>query len=229
MLSVITPTYNTDPAVLARLWASLKTQTFTDWEWVIYDDSVTDNVRWQVYGFCSDERYRIRYFRPHVPSGGNIGYVKRMAFSLGLGEALIEVDHDDALTADCLASINEYLLKYPTAGFFYSDCCEILPSGESGRYPQGWGLGYGSDYWCEEHQVWAMRVPVNRTTVSHIVSMPNHVRVWRTSAYHRIGGHNPDLRVADDYELMVRTAIETEMVHIPRMLYRQYQIGRAHV
>ncbi len=90
MISVIVPTYNTAPNVLARLWASLKAQTYQDFEVVIYDDSTTQTGQQQVYGMCSDERYRIRYFRPHVPSGGNIGYVKRMAFSLGLGD--IDVD-----------------------------------------------------------------------------------------------------------------------------------------
>jgi len=32
MISIITPTYNTDKSVLARTWASLKAQTYTDWE-----------------------------------------------------------------------------------------------------------------------------------------------------------------------------------------------------
>jgi len=36
-ISVITPTYNTPKNVLARTWASLKAQTFTDWEWVVPD------------------------------------------------------------------------------------------------------------------------------------------------------------------------------------------------
>jgi glycosyltransferase involved in cell wall biosynthesis len=207
---------------MARTWASLKNQTHQDWEWIIYDDSTTDDVYRQVYGFCSDERYRIRYFRPMVPSAGNIGYVKNMAFSLGLGDVLVELDHDDELTTDCLAELRVAFDENPDAGFVWSDCCEILPSGFSGRYPEGWGLGYGSDYWDEQHQVWAMRVPVNRTTLSHIVSMPNHVRAWRRNVYFEIGGHSPNYRVADDYELMLRTAINTHMVHIPKMLYKQH-------
>lgn len=221
MISVITPTYNTPADTLARLWASLKAQTHTDWEWVIYDDSTTSDVHRQVYGFCADERYRIRYFRPHVPSGGNIGYTKRMAFSLALGDALVEVDHDDELTPDCL---EELALAFtdPEVGFVWSDCCELLPDGNSGRYPEGWAWGYGSDYWDEQHGVWAMRVPMNRTTLSHITSAPNHVRAWRASVYHAIGGHNTSLPVADDYDLIVRTALATRCHHIPKMLYKQH-------
>lgn len=222
MISIITPTYNTDPDILSRTWSSLKNQTHSDWEWVVYDDSTTDNVKNQVYGFCSDERYTIRYFRPHTPSKGNIGYVKHVAFNLGLGDILVELDHDDELTSDCLDEIQLAADNNLDAGFFYSDCCEILPTGESGRYPEGWGLGYGSDYWDDNHQVWAMRVPINGVTLSHIVSAPNHVRAWRKSTYQQIGGHAIDLPVADDYDLIVRTALITEMCHIPKMLYKQH-------
>jgi glycosyltransferase involved in cell wall biosynthesis len=222
MISVVTPTYNTSPDILARTWASLKRQTHSDWEWVIYDDSNNNNVQQQVYGFCSDERYKIRYFRPHAPSGGNIGYAKKMAFNLALGDILVELDHDDELTQDCLLELQIAFNNNPDSGFVYSDCCEILPDGQSGRYPEGWGFGEASDYWDEINQVWAMSVPVNRITLSHIVSMPNHVRAWRASTYDTIGGHNPELCVADDYEIMIRTALETNMFHVNKMLYKQH-------
>ena len=63
---------------------------------------------------------------------------------------------------------------------------------------------------------------MNRTTLSHIVSAPNHVRAWRTSAYHAVGGHNPALPVADDYELIVRTCLAVGFAHIPKVLYLQH-------
>jgi glycosyltransferase involved in cell wall biosynthesis len=222
MISVITTTYKTDPNVLARTWNSLKSQTYSDWEWVVYDDSLNDDVYRQVYGFCSDERYVVRLFKPHVPSGGNIGLVKHNAFMLGHGQILVELDHDDELMPNCLQEIYDAFENNPSVGFVWSDCSEILPSGESGRYPDGWGLGFGSDYWDEVNNVWAMRVPMNRVTLSHIVSSPNHVRAWRASDYHKINGHNINLKVADDYDIILKTAIETECLHIPKMLYKQH-------
>jgi len=221
MISVVTPTYRTDPDVLARTWASLKAQTFTDWEWVIWDDSPNLDVWRQIYGLASDERYRIVAHRSHVPSG-RIGQVKRRAFMVAEGEILVELDHDDELTPDALAQIAEAFAT-PEVGFAYSDWCEILPDGQSGRYPDGWAFGYGSDYWSDEHGVWVMRAPeLNATTLGHIVSVPNHVRSWRASVYREIGGHDPDLPVADDYDLVVRTALATNCAHIERLLYRQH-------
>ena len=52
--------------------------------------------------------------------------------------------------------------------------------------------------------------------------MPNHVRVWRSDVYRKIGGHRQDLPVADDLELIIRTFLETRIIHIKRMLYIQH-------
>lgn len=221
MISVVTPTYRTAPDVLARTWASLKAQTYGDWEWVVWDDTPGQEVWRHLYGLAADERYRVVAHRSHVPSGV-IGQVKRRAFMVAEGDLLVELDHDDELTPDALKSIAA-AFEDPQVGFVYSDWCEILPSGESGRYPDGWGFGYGGDYWSEEHGVWVMRAPeLNRVTLGHIVSAPNHVRAWRASVYRQVGGHDPSLPVADDYDLVVRTALATECLHLPRMLYRQH-------
>lgn len=220
-ISVVTTTYNTPPDILARTWASLKAQTYKQWEWVIWDDSTTDAVWQQVYGFASDERYKVSIHRSHVHSG-SIGSVKRKAFMVATGEVLVELDHDDELTPDCLKEVAG-AFYHSDAGFVYSDWCEILPDGQSGKYPDGWAFGYGDHYWSEEHGVWVMQAPpINLTTMSHIVSAPNHVRAWRADLYRQLGGHNPDLPIADDYELVVRTLLEYDHVQIPRMLYKQH-------
>jgi glycosyltransferase involved in cell wall biosynthesis len=221
MISVITCTYNTPADVLARTWASLKAQTHANWEWVIVDDSPGLETYRQLYGFCADERFKVRIYRPHVPSNGNIGKVKHDAFMLGYGDVLLELDHDDELTADALQIVSERFEQ--GAGFVYSDWCEILPDGQSGKYPDGWAFGYGDHYWDREHQVWAMKAPeVNRTTISHIVSAPNHLRAWSADLYRSLGGHDITMPIADDYELCVRTALATDMVYLPKMLYKQH-------
>ena len=222
MISIITPTYNTDPNILARTWASLKAQTFTDWEWVIWDDSTNATTWAQLYGFCSDERYKLSMHRSHVHSG-KIGDVKRNAFMVAKGDILVELDHDDELTPDCLQEIYDAFSGNEDIGFVYSDWCEILPDGLSGVYPDGWAFGFGDKYWSDEYGVWVMNAPkINEVTMSHIVSAPNHVRAWRSNVYRALNGHNPDYPVADDYELLVRTFLETRIEKIPKLLYKQH-------
>lgn len=220
-ISVVTPTYNTGKDVLARTWSSLKAQTYSNWEWVIWDDSTNDETWRQLYGFCSDERYKISMHRSHVHSG-SIGKVKRNGCMVADGDILLELDHDDELYPDCLAEVANAFAD-PSIGFVYSDWCEILSDGNSGRYPEGWGFGYGSDYWSDEHGVWVMSAPeINATTMKHIVSAPNHVRAWRADVYRKLNGHSPEYVVADDYELVVRTFLETRFFHIKKLLYKQH-------
>lgn len=221
MISVVTPTYHTDPDVLARTWASLKNQSYSDWDWVIYDDSQNDLVWRQIYGFMSDERFRITAYRgdSHL---GSIGAVKNKAFMLATGDILVELDHDDELTPNCLQEIDS-AFKDEKTGCVYSDWCEIFPDGTSGRYPVGWAYGYGSDYWSNDYNCWVMSAPeINDITMRHIVSMPNHIRAWRSSVYRDLGGHNSNLEVADDYDLCIRTALYTKCQHIPKLLYKQH-------
>lgn len=220
MISVITPTHNTPPEVLARTWASLKAQSFRDWEWVVWDDSTDPAVSAQLYGMASDERYRLVVHRSHTHSG-SIGQVKRRAFMVAEGDYLVELDHDDELTPDALWQVN-MAFNDGDPGFVFSDWCE-LKDGQSTRYPDGWAFGYGSHYWDNLNEVWVMKTPeINRTTLSHIVSVPNHLRAWDADAYRRVGGHDPGLFVADDYDLIVRTLLQCDYHHIAKMLYKQH-------
>lgn len=221
MISVISPVYNTPPEVLARTWASLKAQTFTDWEWVIWDDSTKPETWAQIYGLSSDERFRIRAYKSHVHSG-SIGEVKRQAFMVATGDILVELDHDDELTPTALQDIAD-AFSSDSVGFVFSDWTELLPNGQSGVYPEGWAFGYGNHYWDDTLGVWASSVAeINKTTLQHIVSVPNHVRAWRASIYRELGGHDPKLEIADDYDLIVRTALVTQWKHIPKVLYKQH-------
>ena len=70
MISICTPIYNTDPSILARTWASLKSQTYTDWEWVVWDDSTNNNTWSQIYGLASDERFRLMAGSQRCPQTG---------------------------------------------------------------------------------------------------------------------------------------------------------------
>lgn len=218
-ISVITPTYNTAPQTLARTWASLKAQTYTDWQWVVYDDSTDDRVWRQLWGICADERYRVLPLRG-MANDGSIGRVKRRAFMAAEGDLLVELDHDDELTPDCLQEVHDEWQR--GSQFIYSDWSEVLPDGQTGRYPEGWAFGYGSEY-LDQTYGWVMKAPpVNEVTIRHIVSAPNHVRAWDASLYRSLNGHDASLEVADDYDLIVRTALEVKPGYVPKMLYRQH-------
>lgn len=45
------------------------------------------------------------------------------------GSYIVEVDHDDELTSDCLQVLHDAFKAYPDAGFAYSHTCEMNQDG----------------------------------------------------------------------------------------------------
>lgn len=223
LVSVITPTYRTGQRFFRPLMA-MKNQTYTNWEWLVWDDSGEDGRTAALVKAVADLDHRIELIRPARHSG-IIGEVKHKAFSLSRGSLLVELDHDDELTPDALQVLVSAARKHPEAGFFYSDYAEVGPNLNSLRYPDGWGFGLGS-YRTETfrgYQLDVVNTPgISPKTIRHIVAAPNHLRAWRRETYLQIGGHNREIHVADDYEIMARTFLATRMCHIPKLGYIQY-------
>ena len=223
LVSVFTPTWKTGERIF-RTYRSLCDQTYKNWEWIVYDDSPEGDDTWELLEGIRAGDPRVHVFRSAVPCG-IIGEVKRRCCGLARGSILAELDHDDELTANCLADVVEAFNVHPDAGFVYTDCAEIFENGTNGSYGETYAFGFGS-YRTQVYRNHAYAVTnypeVNAKTVRHIVGMPNHVRAWRTSAYHAAGGYNPEVHVADDYELCIRTFLTTRMVHIQRFGYIQY-------
>ncbi len=233
--SIFTPTFRTGERI-NRTYESLKKQTSDDWEWVIVDDSY-DTVTWNIIQKITRDDFRVKIHKVQPVSGGNIGLVKRRATSLCMGEWLVELDHDDVLLPTCLEELHNASLQYPNAGFMYSDVCELYEDGEMktydhdlsgnwyGRHDNYFDFGYAGHSYVEvdgKTYINHHYPDINPLTIRFNISMPNHVRAWKKEVYDKIGGHNINTPIADDYELIVRTFLNTEMVHIKKMLYLQY-------
>jgi len=224
LISVFTPTYNTKE-VLYRSYESLKNQTYNNWEWVVVDDSTDGGKTLKIAQEISKKDPRVKVYEFRDKSGGVVGESKYRAASLCSGKYLIEFDHDDLLLPDALLYTVEAFQRYPDAKFVYSDCAEIDQNHNSLTYGDDFAFGYGS-YRDEEYNGKIYKAVntqnINPKTIRHIVGVPNHLRAWDRFFYHSIGGHNRNLSIADDYELLVRTFLKTRFVRIPKMLYLQF-------
>ncbi len=223
LVTAFTGAYKTGEGI-RRPFQSLRDQTYTNWEWVIVDDSDDDGKTFKMLSGIARQDHRIQVFKPGEHSGV-IGKVKNWACRLAKGDILVELDHDDELTDYALDHVVKGFAQFPEAGFLYTDCAEIYPDRTSHAYRDGWAFGYGSYTDVEYHgrrYKSGSAGNINAKTIRHIVSTPNHIRAWRRSFYESIGGHNMELHVADDYEILVRTFLKTRMVRVPRLCYLQY-------
>ena len=221
LFSIFTCTFNTEKAKLNRLYNSLKNQTYKNWNWFILDDSTNDSVQKYIDELKDP---RITMFK-NVSNHGNIGFNKHMIAMACNGDYLVEVDHDDELTNDCLHYLNKAFEEFPESDFVYSRCLE-LAGGTPIIYADGWGWREGLTV---EEVVNGTKVTysesplVNPYSIRTIYAQPNHVRCWKKEFYHKIGGHNPELSVLDDMDLLIRTFLFGKMTMVQKCLYIQYQ------
>ena len=225
LVSIFTSTYNTGKSIL-KTYHSLSSQTYTNWEWVVVDDCTTSETFSLLQNIAKTDS-RVKVYTFNTKTQGNIGEAKYRAAMLCTGELLVELDHDDYLLPDACLHIIKAFNQYPEAGFFYSDSVELNKDYSVRGYGPDWAFGYGSyredtiEFFGRRRVKVPVTPPINPKTIRHIVGVPNHVRVWNRKFYMSIGGHNRSLTVVDDYELIIRTFLNTRMVYIPLTLYVQ--------
>jgi glycosyltransferase involved in cell wall biosynthesis len=211
-LSVVTPTHKGD--YLQELYDSLKDQTYNNWEWLLYlngglrrDDLPIEIV--------NDPKVVIHHDIKTTFSA-NVGYLKNKAFHIATGDILVEVDHDDVITPDCLAEVAK-AFEDPKIGFVYSDNAKL----QDDFIPYGaeFGWSYRDVEWKGKRYISMDSFEPSANCVSLIWFAPDHVRAWRASVYKEVGGHNPELSILDDQELMMRTYMVTLFKYIPKTLY----------
>ncbi len=223
LVSVFTPVYSPGD-LINRPFSSLKNQWYDNWEWILVDDSNDNGKTFKQLTEISKQDPRVQVFKSNKHYG-NIGKLKKQACGLSSGEYLVELDHDDELTPNCLLDIVNAFSE-TKCGFVYTDFAEVFPDGSPFMYGDGWGFKYGSYRWENfdgKNYAVANSPNINPKTIRHIVAAPNHARAWDSDFYRSIGGHNQNIHVADDYELMIRTFLHTEMVKISKLCYIQWR------
>jgi len=211
--SIITPAHKKTP-YLKELYDSIVAQTYENWEWVLWlnntlhEEDLEEEIR-------NDDRVVI--YRTEDPST-SVGYHKHHAFHKGEGDVLVEVDSDDILMPECLEELNK-AYQDETIGFVYTYVIPYRMNDEFVPYSSNHGWTYHTIKWRDKDRHIMHSWQPTSHALSYIWYAPDHVRSWRTNIYRDIGGHNVDLDICDDHELMIRTYLVTEMFLIDKPLY----------
>ncbi len=240
MISVFTPLSASGNPYIEAAWKTLKAQTFGDFEWVVLENHggvLPKKIR-------KDKRVRV-----YKGSLEGIGALKRHCCKMAKGDFLFEFDHDDLLHETALEKAVA-ALEFEDADFVFSDTAEFrverqvqhgndwiaisepFPDGKvHGNlavrdiwHPNVYGAAFGWTSYpvtFQGHQLLAQpNPPVTAHNLRLIDWSPNHFRAFRKDAYWEVGGHNADLPVADDHDLMLKFFLAGKRFHhIPECLY----------
>lgn len=131
-VSVLTPIYNTNPEHLREMIESILNQTFTDFEFLILNDSPENIELDKIVKSYKDER--IKYFKNEKNLG--ITPSRNKLLKMARGEYIAIFDHDDISVPTRLAQEVEYLDTNPHIGVvsgwlqYFGDRTDILKNPE---------------------------------------------------------------------------------------------------
>ncbi|MGA7158722.1 MAG: glycosyltransferase family 2 protein [Acidobacteriaceae bacterium] len=124
LVSIITPVYNA-ARWLPETLATVRAQTFTDWEQILVDDGSTDNSLALVEAACEQDP-RFRSLR--TPQNEGPSAARNLALNAARGRFVAFLDADDLWHPDKLARAVEWMTTH-NYGFIYHDYRHISYDG----------------------------------------------------------------------------------------------------
>lgn len=198
LVSVIVPTYNTNPRLLRECIESVTEQTYDNWQLCLADDASTKpEVKKVIREFASkDDRIKFVLRKKN----GHICRASNSALKLADGEFIALLDHDDLLWPNALFKVIEAHNKDNKIDFFYSDEDKINEAGDLHSEP------FFKPDWSPEYL----------RSVNYIT----HFSVIRKKIVEQVGGFRIGYEGAQDWDLFLRVSRETDKIyHIPTVIY----------
>jgi glycosyltransferase involved in cell wall biosynthesis len=196
LISVVVPTYETDPRHLREAIASVRRQTYPDWELVVVDDGSgrADTRRAITRAVSRDPRITARM----LDRNAGISAATNAGLELCRGELVAFLDHDDMLAPNALLRVAQ---AFDAGGVdvAYTDQDKLTADGR--RMDP-----FLKPDWSPVYALGAMYV--------------GHLLVARRELLSDSGGLDPAFDTIQDFELLLRLSERTDRIHhIPEVLY----------
>ena len=105
--SIVTPVFNPPVNAFRDCSTSVAQQTCTDWEWILVDDGSTDPEVIQILNFI-EMNPQVTVIRRE--KNGGIVAASNDGIKAARGQFIALLDHDDQLTSDALATVQDLLI-----------------------------------------------------------------------------------------------------------------------
>ncbi|MFD0666751.1 glycosyltransferase [Ramlibacter sp. MAHUQ-53] len=207
LVSVVVPVFNTEPAMLDTMIASVLAQAYPNLELCLCDDASTRAGTLAVLERHAAADDRVRVLRR--ARNGHIVRATNEAIAAARGEIIAFADHDDLLAPQALLRMVEASFEVPAAGAFYSDEDKVDDRGRRSLplFKPDWSPALA---WSQNY-------------VGHLLCV-------RREALQAVGGLREGLEGSQDHDLVLRLAAAgVHFHHVPEVLYhwRQHEASTA--
>lgn len=198
LVSVLVPTYNTNPDHLRECIQSVIDQTYDNWELCLADDASSDPEVVKVLEVMAAKDKRIKYMVRK--ENGHICKATNSALELANGQFISLLDHDDLLWPNALYEVVNLLNQDPQTDFIYTDEDKITEDGSKHVDP------FFKPDWSPEFL----------RSINYIT----HFSTIRRSMIDKVGGFRPGYEGAQDWDLFLRISRQTDRIkHLPTVVY----------
>lgn len=196
LISLVMPTYKTDPKYLREAVDSVRSQYYPEWELIVVDDGSEDVALEQTMSsYGGDARIKFKPLRENV----GISAATNAGLALCEGEFVGFLDHDDTLTPEALLRVAQELAADPELDVVYSDSDKLTIGGVRAD-------PFLKPDWSPVYALGAMYI--------------GHLLVVRTSVAEAAGGFDSAFDKIQDFEFMLRVSERSDRIHhIPQILY----------
>ena len=197
LISIVVPTYNTNPTMLKEMLDSVQNQLYPNWELCVADDcSTAPHVRTILQAYAAkDPRIKLHFAKENK----GVAFASNQAISMATGAFVVLLDHDDLLEPQAIFRAAEAVI-HNDADMVYSD--EVMMSADRKKLLYHAHRPAFSPEYLRGHPY-----------IVHMVG-------FRTQLLRDIGGFDESLRISQDYDLILRASERAQkIVHLPEILY----------
>lgn len=197
LISILVPTYNTQPDHLRECLDSVLAQTYTNWELCIADDASPKEATKEVIREYVRKHKNIK--ATFSKKNQHIALTSNIALGMAKGEFISLLDHDDLLEPNALYETVLTINQHPDVDLIYTDEDKLE-----------------SDRWHVEPFFKPGWSPDFLRSVNYIT----HFATIRHTMMKKVNGFGIGTEGAQDWDLFLRITAETDKIqHIPKILY----------
>jgi glycosyltransferase involved in cell wall biosynthesis len=184
-ISIVTPSFN-QAFFLEETIRSVTSQGYPNLEYIVMDGGSTDGS----VDIIRRHQEHIAFWQSIRDAGQSDAL--RQGFQRATGGILAYLNSDDTLVQGTLRMVGEYMATHPDVDLVYGNMNLIDAAG---------------NYLYTAHPLLDLRILVYENPF-----IPQQAMFWRRDLYERVGGVNPSLRFAMDYELTLKFLLERAQV-----------------